>query len=89
MKRQNVSTEDSGHAQKAHKLSPDNTLLSIPLCVGESTEDVVTGLLYKMPVTKHMAFHSSLIESEHIVYATDMEIQIAAEAHRVTRKDIP
>ncbi len=89
MKRQNASTENSSHTWKACKLSPDNTLPPIPLCVGESAKDIVVELLYRMPATKRIASHSSLIESEYIVYAIDIETQIAAEAHRVIRKDIP
>ena len=36
-----------------------------------------------------MASHASLLEHENIVYAADMETQIAAETRGATRKDIP
>ena len=90
-KRRNASTDrDSGHTRKARKLSPDDRFPPTPPCLGESAEDVVAAPpLYRTPATKRMASHSSLIESERIVYATDMETQIAAEARGVTRKDIP
>jgi hypothetical protein len=69
--------------------NPDNILPPTPPCVGESAEDVVAAPLTRTPATKRMASHSSLIERERIVCATDMETQIAAEARGVTRKDIP
>jgi len=45
--------------------------------------------LTKTPSHKRMLAHSSMTTSERDVLARDMEIQIAAEARGVTRKDIP
>src|SRR3954453_3425493 len=41
------------------------------------------------PATRRRASHNNLIEPESIIYAVDMEKQIAAEARGVTRKNIP
>jgi hypothetical protein len=71
------STSTHGHAgrpQKAHKRTPSAR-------VDKGAEDVSTQL--------HMASHNNLIEQETIIYASDMENQIAAEAREVTRKNIP
>src|SRR5436190_13013036 len=73
----------SGRVTKAHKLHPDST----PPRADEAAKDVAT--LHRTPATKRMASHSSLIDREHIVYAADMETQIAAEARGVTRRDVP
>jgi hypothetical protein len=43
----------------------------------------------KTPAIKRVASHTGLTETGTIIYAQDMETQIAAEARGVTRKNIP
>jgi len=84
-KRRSASTHgQSGRAPKTPKL----TSYSTPPPTYEEAEDV-NALLNKTPATKRMHPHSGLIEQEDRVYASGMEIQIAAEARGVTRKNIP
>ncbi|OCK92716.1 uncharacterized protein K441DRAFT_678858 [Cenococcum geophilum 1.58] len=84
-KRRGVSTHgQSGRAPKTPKLASYNT----PPPSNEGAEDV-SALLNKTPATKRMHSHSGMIEREHIIYATDTETQIAAEARGVMRKNIP
>ena len=45
--------------------------------------------LRRTPNTKRSATHASLIEQGPIIYASEMETQIVAEARGVTRKNIP
>ena len=75
-----VSTHRSpGRKQKAHKLTPEST-----------TPHVDDAPFKNTPATRRAAHHSSLVWQENkIIYAKDMELQIAAEARGVTRKDIP
>lgn len=92
-KRRNASPDSqqshSGRAQKVQKLGP-STLSPAPLDADkdEGAVDAST-LFHRTPATKRMASHSSLIDYEHKVYATEMEAQISAEARGVTRKNIP
>src|SRR5437016_3928088 len=78
----------SGRVQKARKLSPDATPPPAPPHLDEGAEDV-SAPFHRTPATKRMVSHSGLIKRENIIYATDMETQIAAEARGVTRKNIP
>ena len=88
-KRRSTSTHRrSGRAQKAHKLDPDTTTPPAPPHLDEGTEDVGAPF-HRTPATKRMASHAGLIEQGNIIYAQDMETQIAAEARGVTRKNIP
>jgi len=83
-KRQNTTHEHSGRAKKVRKLSPG----SKPTPASSHAEDV-SAPSDRTPATKRMASHASLLEHENIVYAADMETQIAAETRGATRKDIP
>jgi hypothetical protein len=49
----------------------------------------VSPLFRMTPSTKRLAAYASLRERETIIYAADMESQIAAEARGVTRKNVP
>jgi hypothetical protein len=73
--------EPSDRAQKTRKRISSQR-------VDEGAENVSPSLL-RTPATKRMASYAGLREQETIVYATDMESQIAAEARGVTRKNIP
>src|SRR4051794_25441143 len=80
-KRSAATHESSDGAQTARKKT-------CPQCVDEGGKNVGPSL-HRTPATKRMAALAGLRERETIVYATDMESQIAAEARGVTRKNIP
>jgi hypothetical protein len=80
--KRSVSTYESFDSpQKSPKTTPSAR-------VDKGAEDVSTQF-HRTPATKRLASHSGLIEKETIIYAPDMEAQIAAEARGVTRKNIP
>jgi hypothetical protein len=81
-RKRSVSThEPSDRAQKTRKKIPSPH-------VEEGTKNVESSF-HKTPATKRMASHTGLTQRGTIVYASDMEAQIAAEAREVTRKNIP
>jgi hypothetical protein len=71
-------------AQKARKRRADQTPPPPP----QGAEDT-DAPHKKTPSTKRMPNHSSLIDSDGVVYVGDIEQQILAEARGVTRKNIP
>jgi hypothetical protein len=81
-KKRGASThEPSDRAQNTRKRIPS-------LHVQEGAENVKPSF-HRTPAAKRMASHTGLTEKGTIVYASDMEKQIAAEARGVTGKNIP
>src|SRR5437764_1733074 len=80
-KRSASTHERSDRAQKAHKRTSSQRM-------DEGAENVSPSVR-RTPAAKGMASYAGLRGQETIVYATDMESQIAAEARGVTRKNIP
>ena len=80
-KRTALTHEPSDRPQKARKRTASAR-------VDEGAEDVGTQF-HRTPATKRIASLSGLMEQGTTIYAPDMEAQIAAEAHGVTRKNIP
>jgi hypothetical protein len=99
-KRKALTYGRSGRAQKARKRTPSphvdegagndspSSHRTPSPHVDEGAEND-SPLFHKTPTTKRMPSHSSLIKEEIMMYAPDMETQIAAEARGVTRKNIP
>ena len=80
-KKRSASThEPSDRAQETHKRIPSPHV--------EGAENVKPSF-HRTPAAKCMASHTGLTEKWTIVYASDMEKQITAEARGVTGKNIP
>jgi hypothetical protein len=81
-KKRTASThEPSDRPRKVHKKTPSPHV--------EEGAEIVKPSFHKTPTTKRTASHSGLIKQGTTIYASNMEDQIAAEARRVTRKNIP
>jgi hypothetical protein len=92
-KKRSASThKQPGLAKKARKTTPSAASVpSVPSApstrVDKGAEDVDTQF-HKTPGTKRQSSLCNLIEHE-VIYASDMQKQIAAEARGVSRKNVP
>ena len=83
-KKRSASTyRQSGRALKTPKLAS----YRIPPPLNGGAKDV-SALLNKTPATKRIFSHSGIKEQEYIIYVSEMEIRITAEARGVLRKNI-